>query len=78
MINLTVPQPQPPGLIRNITLKNFMCHEHLKLDLNSRITFIKGQNGSGKSAVLTAVMVGLGARAATTNRGTSVKCETAG
>ncbi|XP_043200706.1 structural maintenance of chromosomes protein 6-like, partial [Amphibalanus amphitrite] len=65
--------PQGPGFLRSITLKNFMCHEHLNFKLNERINFIKGQNGSGKSAVLTAVMVGLGARAATTDRGSNIK-----
>ena len=37
------------------------------------MNFIVGLNGSGKSSVLTAVMVGLGGRAALTSRGHSLK-----
>jgi len=37
------------------------------------VNFIVGLNGSGKSSVLTAVMVGLGGRAAVTSRGQSLK-----
>jgi len=39
----------------------------------NHVNFIVGLNGSGKSSVLTAVMVGLGGRAALTSRGSSVK-----
>jgi len=37
------------------------------------VNFIVGLNGSGKSSILTAIMVGLGGRAALTCRGNSVK-----
>ena len=39
----------------------------------SHVNFIVGLNGSGKSSVLTAIMVGLGGRAAVTSRGSSLK-----
>jgi len=50
-----------------------MCHEALEINLNENVNFIVGRNGSGKSAILTALTIGLGARANVTNRGISVK-----
>lgn len=38
-------------------MRNFMCHEHLKIDFPKQITFITGPNGGGKSAILTALQV---------------------
>ncbi|SCV05937.1 LANO_0H18470g1_1 [Lachancea nothofagi CBS 11611] len=63
----------PPGYIKHLKLRNFMCHEHFQLDLGPKLNFIVGNNGSGKSAILTAITVGLGAKATDTNRGTSLK-----
>lgn len=64
------------GRILKIYLKNFMCHSALEINLNSNTNFIVGRNGSGKSAILTALIVGLGGRARTTNRGSSMKGNT--
>jgi len=50
-----------------------MCHANFHLTLNPRINFISGLNGSGKSAIQTALVVGFGARASTTNRASSLK-----
>lgn len=50
-----------------------MCHDALEVILNPNVNFIIGRNGSGKSAILTALTVGLGARANVTSRGASVK-----
>lgn len=61
------------GKIKKIRLHNFMCHDALEVTFNENVNFIVGHNGSGKSAILTALTVGLGARANVTNRGTSVK-----
>ncbi|KAJ7341459.1 hypothetical protein JRQ81_005573 [Phrynocephalus forsythii] len=62
------------GIIESIKLKNFMCHSMLgPFEFGSNVNFIVGNNGSGKSAVLTALIVGLGGKALVTNRGTSLK-----
>ncbi|XP_048453072.1 structural maintenance of chromosomes protein 6-like [Rhincodon typus] len=61
------------GIIESILLKNFMCHSSLKLSFGPHFNFVSGNNGSGKSALLTALIIGLGGRAAATNRGPSTK-----
>ncbi|XP_012859301.1 structural maintenance of chromosomes protein 6 [Echinops telfairi] len=62
------------GIIESIQLKNFMCHSMLgPFKFGSNVNFIVGNNGSGKSAVLTALIVGLGGKAIATNRGSSLK-----
>ncbi|XP_044146131.1 structural maintenance of chromosomes protein 6 [Bufo gargarizans] len=62
------------GIIESISLKNFMCHAMLgPFQFGPNVNFVVGNNGSGKSAVLTALIVGLGGKAAITNRGSSIK-----
>ncbi|XP_063771417.1 structural maintenance of chromosomes protein 6 isoform X2 [Pseudophryne corroboree] len=62
------------GIIESISLKNFMCHSMLgPFRFGPNVNFVVGNNGSGKSAVLTALIVGLGGKAAITNRGSSIK-----
>uniref|UniRef100_A0A4W4GGL2 Structural maintenance of chromosomes protein 6 n=1 Tax=Electrophorus electricus TaxID=8005 RepID=A0A4W4GGL2_ELEEL len=62
------------GVIESITLKNFMSHLLLgPFQFGPNVNFIVGNNGSGKSAILTALIVGLGGKATTTNRGASLK-----
>lgn len=39
-----------------------MCHEHFELELGSRLNFIVGNNGSGKSAILTAITYWFGSQ----------------
>lgn len=65
--------PAKAGVIERIELRNFMCHDFFELNLGPQINFIIGRNGAGKSAILTGISVGLGARATDTNRGSSVK-----
>ncbi|XP_058469995.1 structural maintenance of chromosomes protein 6-like isoform X1 [Solea solea] len=62
------------GIVESITLKNFMCHTLLgPFAFGSNVNFVVGNNGSGKSAVLTALIVALGGNAQATNRGSSLK-----
>ncbi|KTW27665.1 hypothetical protein T552_04144 [Pneumocystis carinii B80] len=61
------------GIIKSVELVNFMCHKYLKVDLCSNINFLIGHNGSGKSAILTAITVCLGGKASITNRGSNIK-----
>ncbi|XP_056111975.1 structural maintenance of chromosomes protein 6 isoform X2 [Rhinichthys klamathensis goyatoka] len=62
------------GVIESITLRNFMSHHSLgPFKFGPNVNFIVGNNGTGKSAILTALIVGLGGKATTTNRGTSLK-----
>uniref|UniRef100_A0A6Q2WTU5 Structural maintenance of chromosomes protein 6 n=1 Tax=Esox lucius TaxID=8010 RepID=A0A6Q2WTU5_ESOLU len=62
------------GVIESITIKNFMCHHSLgPFQFGPNVNFIVGSNGSGKSAILTALIVGLGGKATITNRGVSLR-----
>ena len=65
--------PCTAGSIKRIRVENFMCHSSLSLDLVDRVNFITGQNGSGKSAILTALCVAFGIKARGTQRATSLK-----
>nr|XP_043614248.1 structural maintenance of chromosomes protein 6B [Erigeron canadensis] len=61
------------GIISKIRVENFMCHSHMEIELGDRVNFITGQNGSGKSAILTALCIGFGCRAKSTDRATTLK-----
>ena len=65
--------PAENGIIEAVECINFMCHSHLELKFGPLINFIIGHNGSGKSAVLTALTLCLGGKATSTNRGQSLK-----
>ncbi|XP_066600099.1 structural maintenance of chromosomes protein 6 [Prorops nasuta] len=62
-----------PGKVIRIFIRNFMCHGGLDIKLNKNVNFVVGSNGSGKSAILAALTIGLGARANVTNRSTSLQ-----
>ncbi|XP_038976573.1 structural maintenance of chromosomes protein 6B isoform X4 [Phoenix dactylifera] len=61
------------GIISRICLENFMCHSSLQIEFGDWVNFITGQNGSGKSAILTALCVAFGCRAKGTQRAASLK-----
>ncbi|KAF2765588.1 putative ABC/SMC6 protein [Teratosphaeria nubilosa] len=61
------------GVVEEVYIKNFMCHSRLRMKLGPNINFIIGHNGSGKSAVLTALTMCLGGKASATNRASNLK-----
>ncbi|GAB5592606.1 Structural maintenance of chromosomes protein 6 [Umbelopsis nana] len=60
------------GTVESMELVNFMCHKYLKMSFGSKINFVIGHNGSGKSAILTGLTVALGAKATVTNRASNL------
>ncbi|KAJ5469449.1 hypothetical protein N7539_009067 [Penicillium diatomitis] len=65
--------PAEHGILERVECFNFMCHNHFSVELGPLINFIVGKNGSGKSAILTAITLCLGGKASATNRGQSLK-----
>ncbi|KAL3426203.1 RecF/RecN/SMC N terminal domain-containing protein [Phlyctema vagabunda] len=61
------------AIVEEIRCVNFMCHMNMNVKLGPLINFVVGENGSGKSAVLTALTLCLGGKASATNRGGSLK-----
>ncbi|KAJ7147173.1 P-loop containing nucleoside triphosphate hydrolase protein [Mycena crocata] len=61
------------GIIESIEMHQFMCHKYLTFSFGPQINFIIGHNGSGKSAVLSAITVALGGKANSTGRGNGLK-----
>ena len=47
--------------LKHITLENFRACEKLDFALGSRLTLLLGNNGSGKTSILDAIAIGLGA-----------------
>ncbi|KAI1608713.1 myosin ATPase [Exophiala viscosa] len=62
-------EPVQHGILEEVELENFMCHDKYAFKLGPLINFICGKNGSGKSAILTAIVLCLGGKASATNRG---------
>lgn len=65
-------QSAEAGVIVKIYCENFMCHRKLSVTFCPNVNFINGQNGSGKSAILAALQICLGARANVTHRGSKL------
>ncbi|KAL7729236.1 hypothetical protein ACLKA6_009693 [Drosophila palustris] len=71
---LTVQSPfSRCGKIISIRLRNFMCHSNLYIEFGPNINFLVGSNGSGKSAVITALALGLAGSARATSRASSIQ-----
>ncbi|MCJ1398655.1 Structural maintenance of chromosomes protein 6 [Xylographa trunciseda] len=66
-------RPADNGIIESVTCTNFMCHGYLEVAVGPLINFVIGHNGSGKSAVLTAITICLGGKASSTNRAGNLK-----
>jgi chromosome segregation ATPase len=66
-------KPPEAGVITRICVENFMCHRNFTIPLCRNVNFIHGQNGSGKSAILAAIQICLGASARRTNRARNLK-----
>ena len=60
------------GVIETVTLYDFMCHHYFEFKLGPLMNFVCGKNGSGKSAILTAIVLCLGGKATATNRGSKM------
>ncbi|KAI5670223.1 hypothetical protein M9H77_10587 [Catharanthus roseus] len=71
----SVKRPRCPeaGIIKKVRVENFMCHSNLEIELGQFVNFITGQNGSGKSAILTALSIAFGCRAKGTQRANTMK-----
>ncbi|KII83350.1 hypothetical protein PLICRDRAFT_47231 [Plicaturopsis crispa FD-325 SS-3] len=61
------------GIIQSVEMHQFMCHKRCFFKLGDQLNFIIGHNGSGKSAVLSAITIALGGKAADTGRGAGLK-----
>lgn len=57
------------GILHSVKLDNFMSHSCFQYDLGPNVNIVQGANGSGKSAIVAALQVGLGARPSQTERG---------
>lgn len=57
----------------SVRLRNFMCHSNMYIEFGPNINFLVGSNGSGKSAVITALALGLAASARSTSRASSIQ-----
>ncbi|GAB0493466.1 hypothetical protein MMPV_004748 [Pyropia vietnamensis] len=56
------------GILEKVRVENFMCHSCFEFDFGPNINIINGQNGSGKSAIVAALQIGLGVKASKTER----------
>ncbi|XP_068155634.1 LOW QUALITY PROTEIN: structural maintenance of chromosomes protein 6 [Drosophila tropicalis] len=61
------------GKVISMRLTNFMCHSNFFLSFGPNINFLVGSNGSGKSAVITALALGLTSNARATNRASTIQ-----
>ncbi|KAF9038264.1 P-loop containing nucleoside triphosphate hydrolase protein [Hymenopellis radicata] len=61
------------GIIEQVEMHQFMCHKYLTFKMGPDVNFIIGRNGSGKSAVLSAITIALGGKSSSTGRGTGLK-----
>ncbi|KAG5871908.1 hypothetical protein JTB14_025000 [Gonioctena quinquepunctata] len=71
-----------PGSIRKIEVKNFVTYSHVELYPGPHLNMLIGPNGTGKSTIVAAIILGLGGNPKVVGRGTRVSeyvkhnCET--
>ncbi|CAG0904100.1 unnamed protein product [Cyprideis torosa] len=58
-----------PGTIVEVVLEEFMCHRYFKIKFENGPNVINGLNGSGKSAVMQGIIIGLGGTPRGSHRG---------
>lgn len=72
-----------PGSIRKIEVKNFVTYSHVELYPGPHLNMIIGPNGTGKSTMVAAIILGLGGTPKVVGRGTKISefvkhnCQTA-
>lgn len=52
--------------------ENFMCHHRFTIKFGRYVNFVTGENGAGKSAIVAAIQLCLGANARTAGRATAL------
>ena len=61
------------GQILSVEAEDFMCHKKFSIKFGRNVNFVTGANGSGKSAIVAAIQLCLGASAKTTGRASSAR-----
>eukprot|EP00178_Gracilaria_changii_P016629 TRINITY_DN47898_c0_g1_i1.p1 TRINITY_DN47898_c0_g1~~TRINITY_DN47898_c0_g1_i1.p1 ORF type:complete len:1220 (+),score=226.84 TRINITY_DN47898_c0_g1_i1:253-3912(+) len=61
------------GILHSIEMYRFMCHSRFKISFGPNVNIINGENGSGKSAIVAALQVGLHGNARDTERGSKIQ-----
>ncbi|XP_074040926.1 structural maintenance of chromosomes 5 isoform X2 [Leptinotarsa decemlineata] len=61
-----------PGCIRKIEVKNFVTYSHVELYPGPHLNMLIGPNGTGKSTVVAAIILGLGGNPKIVGRGSKV------
>jgi chromosome segregation ATPase len=60
------------GQITSVYVENFMCHKKFSVTFGHHLNYITGANGSGKSAIVSAIQLCLGGSSKLTGRGSSL------
>lgn len=61
-----------PGCIRKVEVKNFVTYSHVEMYPGPHLNMIIGPNGTGKSTMVAAIILGLGGTPKIVGRGTKV------